>query len=56
MTDHQRRALKKLIDIANDKRVSVHKNEGNFGPGGARNHGLKIVKGRFLTFLCPTGI
>lgn len=43
--------FKKLIDIANDKRVSVYKNEGNFGPGGARNHGLKMVKGRFLTFL-----
>ncbi len=44
-------ALEEYINGLNDKRFSIFHLDENLGPGVARNHGIKNIKGEIVTFL-----
>ena len=37
--------------VKNDKRFIIKRNEVNIGPGNSRNIGIKLARGRFITFI-----
>ena len=50
-TDHTLEVMTRLVEELKDDRIIITRQDGDNGAAGARNKGLELAKGRFITFL-----